>query len=99
MRQLLKELGRLNREALPSKLVERIKAWGSYYGEAAEDTLTLIEFSSQTVLNELLAKPELSRDLKPFPAGSRPLAAVSPKKLTKVKKFLIRLGIGLSKGF
>ncbi|MFN2232557.1 MAG: helicase-associated domain-containing protein, partial [Anaerolineae bacterium] len=39
--ELLEELERLHCGHVPPRLVERIKAWGGYYGQAAAETLTL----------------------------------------------------------
>ncbi|MFL7808446.1 MAG: helicase-associated domain-containing protein, partial [Anaerolineae bacterium] len=66
--ELLEELERLHRGHVPPRLVERIKAWGGYYGQAAAETLTLIEFDDQVTLDELQARPDLAPYLTPFPA-------------------------------
>jgi hypothetical protein len=96
---ILEELGKLHRGTeFPEELVERIKAWGGYYGEAAAQTLTLIEFRDQSALDELAQRPELETYLTPFPAGNRALAVVPRDKLAQVKNILADLGVRVREG-
>ncbi len=96
--RLLDELGRLHRGPFPSKLAEQIKAWGGYYGDAAVETLTLIEFRDWSALEELGEHPELQACLTPFPAGERALAIVPAEKLAQIKEILARFGVHLRDG-
>jgi hypothetical protein len=96
--RLLEELGKLHRGRLPETLVEQVKAWGGYYGNAAVETLTLIEFRDQSALDELRRHPELHKYLVPFPSGSRAFAVVQANKLTQVKKILERFGVRVRDG-
>jgi len=96
--RLLEELGKLHRGRLPETLVEQIKAWGGYYGNAAVETLTLIEFRDQAALDELRQHPELHEYLTSFPSGSRAFAVVQANKLTQVKKVLDRFGVRVRDG-
>jgi hypothetical protein len=96
--RLLEELGRLHRGSLPDSLVEQIKAWGGYYGDAAAETLTLIELHDRTVLDELAQHPELQAYLTPFSAGERALAIVHDEKLAQVKEILARFGVRVTDG-
>ncbi len=96
--RLLEELNKLHRGPFPSTLVEQIKAWGGYYGQAAVETLTLIEFRDQAALDELREHPELQAHLTPFPAGDRALAIVSVEKLAQVKEILARFGVRVRDG-
>jgi hypothetical protein len=96
--RLLEELERLHRGPLPDELVAQIKAWGRYYGDAAFDTVTLIEFRDQMTLHELNARPELAPYLTPFVAGERALAVVSAEDLPQVRKILNRLGVDVEEG-
>jgi hypothetical protein len=96
--KLLEELERLSRGQMPPRLVERIKAWGSYYGQAAAETLTLIEFDSQVTLDELQSRPDLAPYLVPFPAQGRALAVVPSGKLEELRGLLLQLGVELKKG-
>jgi hypothetical protein len=96
--RLLEELGKLSRGPLPGQLVEHIKAWGGYYGDAAVESLILIEFQNQAVLNELAQQPDLQAHLIPFSAGERALAVVVGEELTQVKEILARFGVRLTDG-
>jgi hypothetical protein len=96
--RLLEELSKLHRGQLPETLVEQIKAWGGYYGNAAVETLTLIEFRDQSALDELRRHPELHKYLAPFPAGNRAFAVVQADKLTHVKKILDHFGVRIKDG-
>jgi uncharacterized protein (UPF0147 family) len=95
---LLAELGRLQRGTLSKKLVEQIKAWGGYYGNASVATLTLIEFRDREALESLRQHPGLDGYLTPFPAGDRALAAVPHEKLAEVKEALGQLGVNVRDG-
>jgi len=93
---ILQELDKLHRGAgLPPELVEQIKAWGGYYGDAAAETLTLIEFRDPSALEELAQHPDLKAYLTPFPAGNRALAIVPQDKLAHVKDILAGLGVSV----
>ena len=96
--RLLEELGRLHRGPLPKGLVEWIKAQGGYYGHAAAETLTLIEFRDQATLEELREHPKLRVLLTPFPAGNRALAVVPANKLPQVQEILAHLGVHVKHG-
>ncbi|HOG46987.1 MAG TPA: helicase-associated domain-containing protein, partial [Anaerolineae bacterium] len=93
VQRLLEELGRLHRGALPEELVEQVKAWGSYYGDAAVQSLTLIEFGDPASLDELRADPALQGQLTPFPAGERALAIVAEGRLADVRRLLAERGV------
>jgi hypothetical protein len=83
---------------LPKKLVEQIRAWGGYYGNANAATVTLIEFRDRDALEGLRQHPELKAYLLPFPAGDRALASVPEEKLAEVKEILARLGVSVRDG-
>jgi hypothetical protein len=96
---ILAELDKLHRGArLPEELVEQIKAWGNYYGDAAAQTLTLIEFRDQSALDELAQHPDLKKLLVPFPAGNRALAMAPEDQLARVKEILAGLGVRVCDG-
>ncbi|MEZ4661296.1 MAG: helicase-associated domain-containing protein [Caldilineaceae bacterium] len=95
---LLDELGKLHRGALPAPLIDQLKAWGGYYGTARAETLTLIEFQNQSILDELLAYPTLKDNLTRFAREGRALAIVENGKLAEVKKVLSELGVSVKKG-
>ncbi len=91
---LLAELTALSQSPLAEPLVERIKAWGSYYGSAGIAQVTLVEFQSRAVLDELLKMGELSKRLRPLD-DKQPLAIVAEKDVAPVKKSLERLGVSI----
>lgn len=94
--QIIDELRKLSRGRLPQTIVERIKAWGGYYGQATVGTMTLFEFRDQETLTELRQLPELQDLLQPFPAGNRALAVVEEGQVTAVQTILTRLGVKIT---
>jgi hypothetical protein len=96
--ELLEELERLVRGQVSPSLIEQIKAWGSYYGQATAETLTLIEFDDQVTLDELRAHPDLAPYLVPFPAQERALAVVPDGRLEKLLDMLSQLGMQVKEG-
>ncbi len=95
--ELLAELGALSQSPLADPLVERVKAWGSYYGQAGIAQVTLIEFQSRAVLDELLKVADLGKRLRAFD-DKQPLAIVAEKDVAQVKKTLERLGVIIKNG-
>jgi hypothetical protein len=93
---ILKELNRLCRGGLPAPLIERVKAWGGYYGSATVGHYTLIAFRDQQTMQELLQLPDLRDQLTPFPAGDRALAAVQAERLAHIQEILARLGVAVA---
>jgi len=93
--RLLEELGALQRGDLPEELVESIRVWGGYYGSAAVETLTLIEFSDHETLTDLLTRPDLRGALIPLSPGKgkRALAAIAEGRREQVEDVLQRLGV------
>jgi len=89
---LLQELNALSRSPLPAALVERIKAWGNYYGQVDMAQVVLMEFQSRAVLDELLALPALRKHLRSIDE-KQPLAIADRKDVAQVKKILTRLGV------
>jgi len=95
---LLAEVGLLHRGVLPEALVADIKRWGSYYGQAAIEALTLVEFDSRDHLQELVAVPALAAYLTPFAAGERALAVVKSADLPAVERIVNELGVKVRRG-
>jgi hypothetical protein len=91
--QILVELRQMQRGPFPNGLADQVKAWGGYYGPAAVQTLTLVEFRDRDTLDELRARPDLRACLLPFRAGERALAVVPDDKLEYVEKILAKLGV------
>ncbi|MBX3000457.1 MAG: helicase-associated domain-containing protein [Caldilineaceae bacterium] len=97
VQRLLDELTALSRDPLSATLLDQIKAWGNYYGNARVDTLTLIEFQSQSILDELLARPQVAEHLTAFSAGARALAVVKGD-LNQIETILAQFGIAVRQG-
>lgn len=98
VQELLEEMGKLQRGPLPSALVDRIKTWGAYYGEASSEVVTLIEFRDRQALEELSKRPDLQGILTPFRAGERAIAVVPRERLAEVTGILTALGVILKNG-
>ena len=96
--RLLEELGHLHRGPFPTELTEQIKAWGGYYGNAAAETLTLIELRDRATLDELIGHPDLQSCLTPFSTQDRALAVIPSEKLAQVKEILARFGVQVREG-
>ncbi len=92
---LIRELDKLQRGALPLSVVEMVKRYGAYYGDSAVETLTLVEFRDLQALDELLRDPALKKLLTRFPAGDRALAVVDPQHLPEVERRLTELGVAV----
>ena len=95
---LIRELDRLQRGALPPSVAEMVKRYGAYYGDSAVETLTLIEFRDLQALDELLRDSALKKLLTRFPAGDRALAVVDARKLPEVERRLAELGVAVKQG-
>lgn len=93
---ILSELRDLAAGGVPGALQANIKAWGKHYGDASFQTVTLLEFQSQEVLDELLADSRLRRYLKPFKTKARlGLALVALENLAAVSALLAELGVNI----
>ncbi|MBX3060948.1 MAG: helicase-associated domain-containing protein [Anaerolineae bacterium] len=98
LEQLLAALTAVHTGPLPDTLVVKLKAWSHYYGNAHQETLTLIEFKDSATRDELLDDPELGQYLTPFTAPTRALALVPSKHETTVHALLAERGVKIEKG-
>lgn len=96
--QILGELEKLHRGQLPEPVVSMVKKWGGYYGRAAAQTVTLLEFSDREIMNELLESPRLKDMLTAFPTNDRALVIVAADYLEQVKTELSDLGVSVKEG-
>ena len=78
--------------------MEQVKVWGGYYGSANAETLTLVEFRDQAILDELAQHLDLQAYLGQFSVGDRALAVVPDGKLEQLKKILSRFGASVKSG-
>ncbi|MCB0033017.1 MAG: helicase-associated domain-containing protein [Anaerolineales bacterium] len=90
---LLVQLQQLNRGQLPHQLIVTLKAWTDYYGNAQQGTVTLIEFESEQIRDELVHDEALRDYLRIFPAAGRALAIVHPDFVKEVNQILVERGI------
>jgi hypothetical protein len=92
--EILDRLRALHRGPLPHAVEKQIRAWGHYYGDAAVQTITLIQIKDSKTLNELLAEPEVRALLRPFvPDPAQALALVDTSDLDRLYEILDRYGI------
>ncbi len=82
---------------LPAPLAATVKTWARYFGTARMQTLTLIQFDSPEVLEELLEDPELAPFLTRFgpPDPLRALASISPEHAPGVRALLVARGLDI----
>ena len=94
--EIVDRLRALHRGPLPHEVVKQIRAWGHYYGDAAVQTVTLIQIQDSKMLNELLAEPEVRALLRPFvPDPTRALAMLDARDQEKLYEILARYGIDI----
>jgi uncharacterized protein (UPF0147 family) len=94
--EILERLSALHYGPLPHAVVKQVRAWGHYYGDAALQTVTLIQIQDAKTLNELLADPKVSATLRPFvPDPGKVLAFVDADDLDWLYEALARYGITL----
>ena len=75
-----------------------VKKWGGYYGRAAAQTVTLVEFSDREIMTELLVSPRLKDIMTAFPTNDRALVMVAADNLEQVKTELFDLGVSVKEG-
>ena len=96
--EILRRLRALHIGPLPHWVEIKVRAWGHYYGDAALQTLNLVQIRDQATLRELLSEPELKDILQPFqPAPERALAVVSTADLDSLYEIFARHGISIKK--
>jgi len=94
--EILERLSALHYGPLPRSVIKRVRAWGHYYGNAALQTLTLIQVQDAKTLNELLEEPEVRAALRPFvPDPDKVLALIDADDLESLYEILARYGITL----
>ncbi len=98
LEKLLASLAAIHAGPLPDALVVKLKAWSHYYGNAHQETLTLIEFKDIATRDELLQDAELGQYLAPFNAPVRALAIVHPQHEATVHALLAERGVKIEEG-
>jgi len=94
--EVLEQLAAIHRGSLVAGLMRRIRAWAKHYGEAAAESLVLLQVRDAATLAELSEDPELAALLKPFrPKPGLALARVRPEDLDLLRARLAERGIDL----
>lgn len=93
--EIIQRLEAVNSGPLPEKLARGIRAWAKHYGSAGIASRTLLQVRDQTVLNELLADPEIGPLIRPFNPHPPALAEVKPENQEKLRALLAERGIDL----
>jgi hypothetical protein len=91
--QVLSTLARLHDGPLPAAAEAALREWARFYGQASVRAVSLIEFASAEVLNNLLDDDAVSGYLSPIDGSARPLAAVSAGDIDLVRALLADRGI------
>jgi hypothetical protein len=75
---ILGRLHKLHLGPLPRWVEIKVRAWGHYYGDAAVQTVTLVQFKDAKTLEEILAEPEMEGIVSAFaPDQDKALALVT----------------------
>ena len=91
---ILQELSTLHQGPLPFRLTVRIKAWAHHYGDAALQSLTLLQLRDEAALQELLQDPEVGPFLRRFnPPPEQALALVTQDDLEALRRLLAERGM------
>jgi hypothetical protein len=98
LEKLLIDLTAIHSGPLPGALVVKLKAWSHYYGNARQETFTLIEFKDVPTRDELLQDAELGQYLAPFNAPGRALAIVPSPHEATVHTLLAERGVKIEEG-
>ncbi len=94
---ILEALRAVHMGPLPPAIEAVIKTWARHYGTARMQTLTLIQFDTAEVLEELLHDPELAPLLVRFgpPDSLRALASTRPEDAGHVRTLLLARGLDI----
>ena len=99
IQEILGRLQQVHLGPLPRWVEIKIRAWGHYYGNAAMETVTLVQIQDEKILVELLAEPELQGLLSAFkPSKSKVLAWVSMENIDSLREILAERGMRLKEG-
>jgi hypothetical protein len=93
--QLMTTLAELHAGPLPAALEQKIRAWGSFFGNATLQQVALLELSSYEVLINLLNDQEVGPYLMAIEGSSQPLAIVQPAHAETVRAMLRERGINV----
>ena len=92
---ILDALRALSIGSLPPRFDLKIKAWAGHFGKARIQTLTLVQFEANRILDELLEDPDISPLLTRFVTAdpSRALAVVDSENEERLRALLTERGV------
>ena len=92
---ILDALRALNIGPLPPRFDLKVKAWAGHFGKARIQTLTLVQFEANRILDELLDDPDISPLLTRFVTAdpSRALAVVDSENENRLRTLLTERGV------
>lgn len=93
--QLLATLAELHSGPAPEALVDKIRAWATYFGTGKMQRVVLLELSSLEVLSNLMNDKQVGKYLTPIDGSLMPLAVVDADHADAVKQMLIERGISI----
>jgi hypothetical protein len=85
---ILGRLRALHLGPLPRWVEIKVRAWGHYYGDAAVQTVTLVQFRDAKLLQEILAEPELAGVLDSFSPDEDKALALVTGDMTALRQIL-----------
>lgn len=95
--EILAQLRGLHYGPLPHWVEIKVRAWAKYYGQAAVQTVTLVQVRDPDTLQELLEDPEMAGLLERFtPDAQKALAVVSAEDVDRLIQALEVRGIDTS---
>lgn len=93
--QLLATLAELHSGPAPETLIEKIRAWATYFGTGKMQQAVLLELSSLDVLSNLINDKQVGKYLTPIEGSLMPLAIVDADHADAVKQMLIERGVSI----
>jgi hypothetical protein len=93
--QLLATLAELHSGPAPEKLVDKIRAWATFFGSGKMQQAVLLELSSLDVLSNLMNDRQVGEFLTPIEGSLMPMAIVDAEHAEAVRQMLIERGISI----
>jgi len=93
--QLLATVAELHSGPAPEALVEKIRAWATFFGTGKMQHAVLLELSSLDVLSNLMNDKQVGKYLTPIEGSLMPMAIVDADHADAVRQMLIERGISI----
>jgi hypothetical protein len=93
--QLLATLAELHNGPASEALVNKIRAWATFFGTGKMQQAVLLELSSLDVLSNLMNDKQVGKFLTPIEGSLMPLAIVDAENAEAVRQMLIERGISI----